>query len=304
VTGQRPVSLAALSHLALWPGLYITGALACFAQVAGIDNLVPTRTKLTALGLAFLTASAVYLLDRAKLKDAWLDPADAEAHPRRYAFVARHSRAIRVTILLLLLAATALGARLFAFAWLLPPLAALGVTLYAGRPRTAHARPKDILIFKNAVVAAGITGFAALIALGAAAAPAGTLTAARDLVAGHPAALTASALHLVLRVFADAALCDLDDEAADRSHGTATLPNRFGRARAWTIAMLIRIFAGAALVPLAFLPVDARLAWAVVTLISSLAMRLAAPGRVRDWVDARFGAEALLITTLLSLTHG
>jgi 4-hydroxybenzoate polyprenyltransferase len=186
------------------------------------------------------------------------------------------------------------------FGWLTPSLAAAGVIAYAGRPRTRRARPKDVLVLKNAVVAAGITGFATMVAIGAAAS-APTLAAARDIALAHALQIALACVHVAVRVFADAALCDLDDERSDRSHGTVTLPTQLGRTRAWNVAMALRIVAAIALVPIAALPLAPRLAWAVVTIITSLAMRLAAPGRVRDWVDARFFLEAAAITALLAI---
>lgn len=290
--------LHAAAHLAVWAGLYVAGAVVCFAQISGIDAQVAPAVRLRAAAFAFCTAMAVYLLDRVKLANAWLDPADAQAHPDRFQFLARHARGVRATIALLLAAATWLGSGLAPWVIPLPLLACAGVLLYAARPRTGRARPKDIILLKNGYVAAGITGFAAIVALAAAGGDAGGSMSA--IVTTHAAPLTLSCIHLAARVWADAALCDLDDEQSDRDHGTHTLPTRFGRRRAWDIALAVRLGLAAALALTPILHLDARLAWAGVTVISSLALRLAAPARVRDWVDARLPMEAAVVTLILS----
>src|SRR3954454_9251554 len=84
-----------LSHLAFWASLYVTGAVLCFSHIAGGPNELQGRHVLT-LTYAFLTGAAVYLLDRIKARDAWLDPADQEAHPARFQFLEQHGAAVRV----------------------------------------------------------------------------------------------------------------------------------------------------------------------------------------------------------------
>jgi 4-hydroxybenzoate polyprenyltransferase len=275
-----------LGHLAVWAGLYAGAAVPCFAQVAGLS----LHPRSLGLALAFVVPCgiAVYLLDRIKLRDAWLDPADAEAQPGRMAFLSARTGPIRTAMIVLLATATAAGAALAWWMALLPWLACAAVFVYAGRPRAARPRPKDVLIFKNATVAAGITACAALAALAAA----GRLSFPESPAALLPLAF--SAAHLFLRVFADAALCDVDDEAADRAHGTQTLPTALGRRQAWNVAMAIRLALAAALLAIPIGPWPARLAWALVTIASSLALRWPNPRRLRDWVDARFPIEVLI----------
>lgn len=288
--------LAGASYLALWPGLYIVGAVACLAQISGASFGFSPRAWLAACGFAFTTAAAVYLLDRVKLRDAWLEPADALAHPRRYAFIAAHARALRIVIAVLLIVAGCFGAWLFKWAAILPLLAGAGVLLYAGRPRAARPRPKDILILKNAYVALGITGFALLIVLFAAH-PDADFTGLRRSLAVSWRPMSVGCAYLFLRVLADAILCDLDDELADQRYGTNTLPNQLGRDRAWIIALAIHGVGAIALI-LAAMPWPfhlPRLAWAVLSIVSFLTLRLAAPARVRDWVDARLPIEAAMI---------
>ena len=289
-------ALAIASHLALWPGLYIVGAVACLAQISGASFGFSPRAWLAACGFAFTTAAAVYLLDRVKLRDAWLKPADALAHPRRYAFIAAHTRALRIVIAVLLIVAACFGAWLFKWAAILPLVAGAGVLLYAGRPRAVRPRPKDILILKNVYVALGITGFALLIVIFAAY-PDADFTKLRRSLSLRWSPLSIGCAYLFLRVLADSILCDLDDELADRRYGTDTLPNQLGRDRAWTIALAIY---GAGAIALAFAAVpfplsSPRLAWAVLSVVSFLTLRIAAPARIRDWVDARLPFEAAMI---------
>lgn len=302
---RRPHSfaLAAASHLAVWPGAYLVGAVACLAQVAGVDALVSTRAAIISAGFVFCTAAAVYLLDRVKLRDRWLDPADAQAHPDRYAFISTHTKLVRWLIVILLAKAAILGFLLFEWAAVIPLIAVTGVLIYAGRPRAARPRPKDILLLKNAYVALGITGFSLLVVLAAATPQSGFADLWHGALA-HLLPLTLSCAHLFVRVLADAILCDLDDEAADRSFGTDTLPNQLGRARAWNIAFAMRLCAAAALLLTPALPFWPRVVWASVTVASSIALRLIAPIRVRDWVDARLAIEAAVVAASLMVIQG
>lgn len=289
---MRRLSIQSLSHLALWPGLYVAAAVTFVLQIAGAA--IPAKNLLHLLLLAFLTAVGVYLLDRVKLRDAWLDPADAAAHPDRYQFLAQRSGSVRVIAFASLAIAGVVG-------WLnrapyhvlvaVPVIAAGGVLLYAARPRGTRPRPKDILIIKNAYIAGGITGFALLLAL--------CVIDSSMLTQRATGGLILAGAALLCRVFADAALCDLDDLHADRRFGTRTLATTMGRMAAWNIAMWARIISAAALVAIPVGSLAARLAWAGATLASSVLLRLASPLRVRDWVDARFALEAVVVGAVL-----
>lgn len=284
------IVLAAFSDAAVWAGLYVIGAVVCLAQVAGVDALIRPRIKIAAGAFAFCTAAGVYLLDRVKLRDDWLDPADAQAHPRRFAFIAGHARSVRRVMLSLLIAAAWMGAEAAAWGAIVPAVAAAGVLIYAGRPRGGRPRPKDIVLVKNLYVAVGITGFAVMVAL-AAVRPGAGLAAMRHIAAAHAGPLLLASVFLVARVLADAVLCDLDDEEADRRFGTETLPIHLGRKRAWNFAFNVRVCAAGALILIPALPPWARVGWAAVTVASSITLRLASPARLRDWVDARFAVE-------------
>jgi hypothetical protein len=289
--------LGRAGHLALWAGLYAGAAVVCLGQTAGVPGWESAWARWDLLVYAWATAAAVYLLDRVKLADRWLDPADAAAHPRRYAFLARRAGRVRGLAAILIAVALAAGARA---GWVAPAMcaaAAAGVVLYAGRPRRERPRVKDVLILKNLYVAGGITGFAVLVALLAH----GGGASLRDGLMARPAALAAAAALLLVRVAADAALCDLDDESADRAHRTATLPVWLGRYPAWNAAMALRLLVAAALLIPYGGPARARLLWAAATAASSIALRLWRPARVRDVVDARFAVEAVVVSALLAV---
>lgn len=267
----------------------------CIAQLAGFDAAIAPRAKLTAAGFALCTAVAVYLLDRVKLRDTWLDPADAQAHPERFGFVTRHARLLRILMLSLACIASGLGWLLAPWLALFPLVAVVGVQLYAGRPRARRPRPKDVMLLKNLYVSAGITGFAALVAV-AATIPGADLNVLTATVSSHWLQMVVACAFVGVRVFADAAICDLDDVDADRRFGTRTLAVTLGRTRAWNIALLIRLVSAGAILPATFLPLAPRLAWAGVTIVSSIGLRFASPMHVRDLVDARFAAEAALVS--------
>ncbi len=292
-----------ISDAAVLAGLYVTGAAAFCAQVSGLDELMSAKSIGLAAGTVFCTTVAVYLLDRVKLRDSWLDPADAQSHPRRHAFVLRHTGTLRMTCSLLLIAAGWLGSQLMPFGWAVPLIAVAGVLAYAGQPRTSRRRPKDILLVKNAYVAAGIAGFAAIVTV-AAATPGATLAAMQQMVSAHAVPLLLASAHLSLRVLADAVLCDLDDEHADRRFNTRTVPVHVGRMPAWNTALAIRLGSAAALAAIPLLPLWPRLGWALVTGVSSILLRVTAPSRLRDWVDGRLAIEGIVVGGVLLWLRG
>ena len=303
--------IRSLAHLAFFAAVYVAAAVVCAAQLMGAQgSLTPV-----VLLYAWSTALLAYLLDRVKLRDAWLDPADRQAHPGRFAFLYEHRRAAR-----LLMAGA--GVVSLVSGWMIhpsPPIAAAGtvvtiagVLLYAGRPRAPHGAPrvKDRFVVKNLFVGAGIAAFAVLVVGMASARGAGEVGEAGDAAtvsqlvasirrAAQPLALAFA--YLTLRVYADAVLCDIDDEDSDRAHGTRTLPTRYGGARAWDIAMWLRLALAASLLLWPVGPFAARAAWAGFSAAGTIALRWLRPAKIRDLVDARFGAEAACVWMILTL---
>lgn len=282
--------LHAASHLALWAGLYVVGAVSYVNQVSGMQSGGRGRTALS-LVFAGLTAAAVYLLDRVKLRDRWLDPADDASHPARHRFLAARTRRVRWLAAVLLVAGIACGAAVSPVLPVLGVFAVAGVSLYAGRPRHHRPRVKDVLLLKNLYVAAGIAAFALVV--GVCAAPMRVWWPWEGFLRMYGLGLSLAGLTLAVRVVADAALCDIDDETADREFGTDTLPTRLGRQRAWAVAMGMRLAAAAALwwAPAGNPP--AAHAWAVATLITTFGLRAINPRALRDLVDLRLPFEAL-----------
>lgn len=280
----------AAGHLGLFAGLYVCGAVVCLGQVAGLWD----RPAAGVLVAVLLVATGAYALDRVKLRDAWLDPADAEAHPARYAFLRPRAALVRIGALACLVLGGIVGATVHPWAPLAAFLALVGVVAYAGRPRRLRPRIKDRLPFKNAYVAAGITGFAGLAAI------AGSGGAVMPASASSWLALAGAAVVVFLRVLIDAALCDLDDETADRAHGTATLATTVGAARAWAWTGAARAAVPLVTLAAAWCPWRARLIWAALAVAGMAALRVRRPRRVRDFVDLRLPVEAAVATAILA----
>ncbi|GJQ29622.1 MAG: UbiA family prenyltransferase [Gemmatimonadaceae bacterium] len=305
--------IRSLAHLAFFAAVYVAAAVVCAAQLTGAQGALTPGV----LFYAWCTALLAYLLDRVKLRDAWLDPADRAAHPARFAFLFARRRAAR-----LLMAGA--GCVSLVTGWMLhptPPIAAAGtfatiagVLLYAGRPRPPTAggwgRVKDRFVIKNLFVGVGIAGFAVLIVCLAAARREGAGVGGGDAasiseVFTHaprpPLLLALTFAYLTLRIYADAVLCDIDDEDSDRAHGTRTLPTRFGGDRAWNIAMWLRLALAASLLLWPVGPFAARAAWAVFSAAVTIALRWWRPAKIRDLVDARFGVEAACVWAVMLL---
>jgi 4-hydroxybenzoate polyprenyltransferase len=285
--GTAGATLKNLGHLGLWSGAYVSAAVVCFLQLARI--VAAPDAWVAAIVFAGAVASGVYLLDRVKLRDRWLDPADALAHPGRYAYLSGRTRQARLLAAGFLIVGIVAGMWVSAWAAGVGIAAVLGVIVYAGRARGQRARPKDLLVIKNFYVAAGITGFAVTIAVGMG----GVDSAAYR----WPSWVFGSAM-LLGRVLADAAICDLDDEEADRRYLTSTLPTRLGRVAAWNWAMGFRLLVMVAIATIPLGPRNARWSWAIATGAGIVVLRAWNPEKVRDAVDLRLPAEAVAATLL------
>jgi len=279
-----------LGHCAVWLGLYFVAATVLYAHAAGLPVALGERWML-AWGCAGSAGIGVYLLDRAKLRSRWREPADARAHPARSRFVDAHAPTLRLASLALglisLASAMALDPRL---GWLV--LAAFAMVLvYAGVPISERAgrttRVKDLPVVKNLIIAVSVSGFAGLLA-----------HAASEFTPTPRESLPALAL-TGLVVLLDTVLCDVDDAEPDRAAGTRTLPNLVGLGWTWVIVAVG--YAAAWLVPLAPSPAHElpRAVWLAGLPITTLGLGLVArPGRLRDPVDLRL--PALAVVAMLS----
>jgi 4-hydroxybenzoate polyprenyltransferase len=161
----------------------------------------------------------------------------------------------------------------------------VGVLLYAGGgSRHAPHRPriKDRLLVKNVYVAAGITGLCAL------------LVAAGSHVRWRELGLGAAVLLLI--VLGDSVLCDIPDAESDARFGTHTVPNVFGAAAAWVIALVCHL--GSVAIVVTRLGI-ADTSWSGLVLPAAIAATTAMlmairPTHLRDIVDARLGAFGVI----------
>ncbi|MCC6661275.1 MAG: hypothetical protein IT437_10360 [Phycisphaerales bacterium] len=301
--GRVRAAVAAAGHLAVWMGLYGGAALVCAWQL--LPPLRPAAWGQAACALlaAVLLTTAVYLLDRVKLSDRLLDPADRQAQPARFEFLRRRSKTVRFLSFSLALIAATFVRPLDAAAPLLVVGSVGAVVVYAGLSRGragGRRRVKDILIVKNAVVSAGLVGLAMSLLLLASPRERG-VGAIVETALEHWAVLAVVAAHLLVRVFADAVLCDLDDEESDRAYGTDTIPTRLRRRRAWWVAGALRVVSALMLLAWAQGPPEARIAWAAAICAGTAGLALWRPGKVRDLVDVRFAVEAAVVAIVLAV---
>ncbi len=290
------ILIEALGHLAVWVGLYMAGAVALVIHVAMPPRSVSAAA--TALAAAIMTGIGVYLLDRVKLRDRWLDPADLTGHQRRFGFLVSVLPRVRGLALMNLIGGTLAAWLTHPALVLAPALAAAGVLVYAGRPSSRGKRVKDQLIVKNAAVAVAITGFAVVLAAGAATAPEESLAPGVRSALGP---IAVAAAYLVLRVFSDAVACDIDDVESDRHFGTRTLPVVLGVRRARIVGLVIR---GVAIALLLLAPVgawDGRVAWAIATAVTTLMTLAAGVVSLRDLVDLRLAADAVIAAAIIGV---
>lgn len=270
--GPASVVLAA-GHLAVWLGLYFAAS-----YVAAV--LVLDRRVLSAGVVAsFCAGVGLYLLDRVKVRDAWLDPADRVAQPGRFAFLLARRRRVRAVAWSLLAVGAVAAMTIDPRNLVLPVLGVIGIISYS-RMRPSGVRPKDVLGLKNLSAGVAIGGLAMVLAwqTPGTAAP----LAAWVWLAGG----------LTLLVTADAALCDLDDAEADAAHGTSTVTTWLGRRWTWAIALAAHALAGAGLVATGLLIDRVRepALLAGVNLAATVVLCSTRPGSVRDLIDLKLPA--------------
>lgn len=287
------MALRPLGHIGFWAGVYVGASFVFVAQMSGLSPGLPPWEALLAV---VLIATAAYSIDRVKLAGRWLDPADAEAQPERFAFLRPRARVVRTLAFLMLVAGSVLGLRFTPWSLLVAPAVIAGVAAYAPRPRGTGARLKDRIWLKNAYVGAGITVFAAAAALVVAQSRQGRPL--RELVEVRGSALAVAVSLLFLRVVLDAALCDIDDEPTDRRFGTATFATLLGGPRLWAWSLFARAALTVAVVLAMPCPLPFRIGWGGAMALGTLALRARPPSRIRDWIDARFLAEAALATVI------
>ncbi|MCH2132414.1 MAG: UbiA family prenyltransferase [Phycisphaerales bacterium] len=269
-----------LGHLAAWVGLYIGGCVA----LAGL--LLQSSVPLLAVAVAIPAAMGTYLIDRARPLPGRVDPADAIAHADRAALMIRSGGFIRFAAVVLLALAMVLAMTISPLVVLVIIGAPIGVLVYSHRGTLG--RPKDRLIIKNAFVAVSIVTLVLVL-----------------VAAGHqPGAVAVVGSFLLLHIFVDAMLCDLDDRHADSRFGTRTIPNTIGVAATWRIAILVNLFAAGLLLVAAWLSV---LAWppaillGLSTLAATVVLSTLPVSRTKDLVDLKLPVAVLVGWIAVSL---
>ncbi len=290
-----------LGHLGAWAGLYVTAAYVCFWQLsaAGPANSWPNPAALISVMLA---ATGVYAIDRVKIADRFLDPADFAAHPARYAFLRKHTLAVRGMAMVAV--AMAMGVGAFAsplLPWLIA-LSVLGVIVYAPGPRGRLPRPKDLLLLKNVFVACGVVSLAVV-----ATAMIGPISRAPheafwEVVRARLAPIADAAALLLLRVIVDAVVCDIDDVDADAAYGTHTLATAIGPGRTLAVAIAARFVVAGLILAVARAPSAVRVAWAVVSVAGAASLAIGPRGRpLKTRIDVGFVAEAVVVSAVVAL---
>lgn len=273
---------AFLGHLAIWVGCYVGGCVLLAGLLLHED--IPWRS----LAIAIPITIGTYLVDRVRLGTTSIDPSDQMAHAARARVLDRGRLPVWTLAIAMIALAVFLAARDS-----LPVLVAvigapIGVVIYGHRGFSR--RPKDRLHLKNAFVSVSIVSLVVLLEYSAASV--GSLVA----VAGF----------LLLHVFADAMLCDLDDMDADQRFGTSTIPIHLGEKATWSVAFVLNgiaflwiiLFAGFGVCPWLL-----SLSAGGCLFMATVCVHLLRPHRVKDLVDLKLpvGVLAACLLTLLLL---
>jgi len=261
---RNPVAIP--GDLAVYPAVYLVAAVWLFSDAAGnaLDPSIPFIVAVLALGL--------YLLDRVKLQEGWLDPADLQGQPARHGFLRRHSGAVRLGAFACLVLA---GIGLIVFEpqlLFVVPLGVAAVLVYAfAGPK--RRRLKDLPLVKPLLIGIGITLLA--------------------VIAGGPGSEghLLPAIFLVLVTTGDAAACDIEDRHTDRRFGTRTPAAILGSRKGWLVP--VACHAGAMVASLAFRGTSAP-PIAAALLVTTAGLAAADAETVRDLVDIRLPAFWLL----------
>jgi len=292
-----------MGHMAVWLGLYFTATYAAAALLLG-RALVPA-----ALLGSFCAGMAIYLLDRLKVRDALLDRADLAADPHRHHFLRAHARFFRQMIWGLVFIGTVSVMLLSLANILLPVVGVGGVILYTHRAHTGQssqpnqpdqpdppaqprARLKDRLLIKNLLPGGAIAGFGTMLALQS---PTGSSTP-------FSIAAIAVVVCLTILVTTDAALCDIDDQASDKAHGTRTLPIVLGVRWTWITAIGLQLLAGLGLLGVLGRAEPARsviLWWTGVNLGANIVLCSLPVRSLRDLVDLKMPVVITIVWLLV-----
>lgn len=291
--------VARLGHLALWLGLYFVAVYALAALLLG------RHLRMPALIGSFAAGMAIYLLDRLKLSDAALDPADLLANEPRHVFLRQRASLYRMLAWVFVAIGTVAVVAMHPINLILPVVGVGGVLLYShaktepgeqGGADDASARVrlrlKDRLMLKNLLPGGAIAGFGTMLALQSQG------NALESFAVGDvfqwPTVLVAFFLTIVITF--DASLCDIEDMDADAAHRTATLPIVLGVRQLWVLATVAQVLAASGLLlafdmmdlPTFTEPVQRSLVLFIITTLVFHSMLALMPQRsIRDLIDLK-----------------
>ena len=278
-SGNRSWALAApLGHLAIWVGCYAAAVVAMGGLL--LHGIMPVWASLIAMS----TAIGTYLIDRVRPLAGQVDPSDAVAHPQRARLLMSNPTGIRILAVVFLAAAMSLSLVFVPMASLVVAGAPIGVLLYGHRRR--GMRLKDRLFIKNAIVALSMVAMLVL------------LVGPGD----QPVLLMLAGLSILLHVFADAMLCDIDDVQADAQFGTRTIPNVLGIRVTWAIAMAMNLGSAALLLiagAMELLPLHTAVILGLLPMMATMILYSWSPPRIKDLVDLKLPLAVALSWLLL-----
>ncbi len=289
--GNAARVVGGVGHLAVWAALYQVGALAVLSEAMGLG------VGGWAYGGVGLIALSTYLKDRVKLRRIYLDPADEMAHPARAAFLRGRAGAVRVVM------GVALVGGMGCMGMVHPVLAAVGPAAWAGviwygRPRQGGARrPKDVVVVKNLIVAGSIGGMVWVVG---AVADGGL----RGWDSAQWLAGVVVLAAIVVQVFGDAVICDLDDRESDARFGTRTIVVSRGERTAWVVAIGAQISVSAGLVVCGMFGVIEQLpalVWGIGSAVGTGLTVVVRRGVRRDATDAKLAVVGGIVLALRAI---
>ncbi|MBG83289.1 MAG: hypothetical protein CMJ40_01950 [Phycisphaerae bacterium] len=271
-------SFAVLGHLAIWVGFYVGGC------VLLASLLLHGRIPWGSLAIAVPVSIGTYLVDRVRLRPEAIDPSDQMAHQARLDLLMKWGGSIRLLAFGLIGLAMAMAADRSPWVLIAVVGAPIGVILYSHRGFSR--RPKDQVLFKNACVSISIVALVMLLEC-------------RDASAGS---LIAVAGFLLLHVFSDAMLCDVDDAEADRRYGTVTIPGLIGTGRTWLLAIALNAIALvwiASAAALGLCPLGPSILFGAFLLAATVMVHAIPANRTKDLIDLKLPLAVVLAWSLV-----
>ena len=272
--------LQIFGHLAGWATLYSVGV----ALV--LCTLVNLQYRVDMLIYVAICAHAGYLLDRVKLRDQQLDPADLMADPQRHHYLRRNLVWIRKLMILEWLIALIVGVTISPLLGGLVFVGVLAGFAYAGWKPGRISRLKDLSGLKAVPVSGAVVGLA-------------TAAVYRGDIESlfRESRIIAYLIGIGFIVFGDAVICDLDDQLSDKQFRTRSLPVMLGRTWATLVGISALILGSGVL--LSSNACSGVLVFGSSIVLSAVLILILSKHR-RDWIDGRLFVIAL-ITALIGI---